>query len=94
MMSRLNDSDVTPSLAPPPPSAETANQAALTSTEGGSLSSQSETSKLTTPSVLRESPEGATGEPRQLTTMRATPPEEAEEGEDKEEELGNTNKLI
>lgn len=104
-----HDSDVTSSLAPPTPSAdsptateaETANQTADTSAAshgGGSFSSESETSKLTTAnkpsteaqtSFLSDSPE-ATGEPSHVTSAPrssaqsdgATPPEEEEEEED------------
>lgn len=93
MMSRLNDSDETSTLAPLP-----ATSAA--SHSGGLFSSQSETSKLTTGSkpstesqtgFLSQSPEAETGEPGQLITSAAdwaqsagaTPPEE-EEGEEEE----------
>lgn len=82
-MSRLNDSNVTSSLAPPTPLADslratevkTANQAADTS--AGSSSSQSETSKLTSgnkpptesqTSFLSQSPEAGPGERSQLIT--------------------------
>lgn len=88
MMSRLNDSNVTSSLAPPTPLAdslratdvETANQGADTSAAshgGGSSSSHSETSKLTSgnkpptesqTSFLSQSPETGPGEPSQLIT--------------------------
>lgn len=91
MTNSLNDSDVTSSLAPPTPAdsltaieTETANQATATpaaSHGGGSFSSQSETSKLSTgnkpstetqTSVLSESPEAGAGEPSQLITSAPT----------------------
>lgn len=114
-----HDSDVTSSLAPPTPSAdsptateaETANQTADTSAAshgGGSFSSESETSKLTTAnkpstaqtSLLSESPE-ATGEPSQVTSAPrssaqndgATPPEEEEGEEDEDREEDDGQEL-
>ncbi|TWW73089.1 Acidic phospholipase A2 1 [Takifugu flavidus] len=101
-MSRLNDSDVTSSLAPPPPTTPLDGSIDAETDDANASASSHELLRVTTgvepstpgPATTSESPVGGAGDPIQPITSAprslATPSEEDDDDDDEELELETT----